>query len=517
MTREDENLPGNASTIDEGLKKRIAISESTKPVAFISLHVNAIPAVKTVKGNAIEATVNKHTETDLASNVSGFEAYVKNDPRSNQLASSILQNVSSLLATKTTPLHRKQGGIYVLDKNKYPAVVLECGYLTNEKDLDFITDTKNQEKIARSILAGIVAYSNNKKEESSTIPVSLGTDTIPLITGASDLANALIVIDGKLKVDIKVSELDQTIKIDNIETIMILKGKSATDKYGEKGKHGVIEIGTKEEYAKTKQVWVTDVEVGDNEIFDHVEIDPVFPGGNAAWQKYLERNISPSLLEKNNVPAGSYTVWVQFLVRKDGSIADIKPLTNHGFGMEEEAVRVIKGAPKWVPGIQNGKTVNAYKKQRVDFVTAKAKITKANLPLEIVREIAQNKTTSADIKSLFGDPQYKDIDNNGINWTYEGENARLLVQFSRTNETVSNFRFTSITKDRPEALDYEKAKKLKENETTFNQLEDFFGKPTQVNINNNEESWFYDASHSQLSVMSTNRQSRVINFFSYKN
>ena len=59
----------------------------------------------------------------------------------------------------------------------------------------------------------------------------------------------------------------------------------------------------------------------------------------------------------NGAPEGTYTVYVQFVVDKEGNISDVKALTNHGYGMEEEAVRVIKKGPNWTPAIQNGRPV----------------------------------------------------------------------------------------------------------------------------------------------------------------
>ena len=44
---------------------------------------------------------------------------------------------------------------------------------------------------------------------------------------------------------------------------------------------------------------------------------------------------------------------------KGGNLSDIKPLTNFGYGMEQEAIRVIKKSGKWIPAIQNGSEVTA--------------------------------------------------------------------------------------------------------------------------------------------------------------
>jgi protein TonB len=55
-------------------------------------------------------------------------------------------------------------------------------------------------------------------------------------------------------------------------------------------------------------------------------------------------------------------------VDKEGNISDVRGLTSRGYGMEEEAVRVIKKGPAWVPAIQNGRKVKAYRKQPITFV-----------------------------------------------------------------------------------------------------------------------------------------------------
>jgi protein TonB len=105
----------------------------------------------------------------------------------------------------------------------------------------------------------------------------------------------------------------------------------------------------------------------ENQIFEKVEIEASFKGGESAWRKYLERNLNANVGPENGAPTGTYTVYVQFVVSKDGSISDVKPLTNHGYGMEAEAVRVIKKGPQWIPAVQNGRSVNAYRKQPITF------------------------------------------------------------------------------------------------------------------------------------------------------
>jgi hypothetical protein len=106
----------------------------------------------------------------------------------------------------------------------------------------------------------------------------------------------------------------------------------------------------------------------DNKIFTKIEIDPAFSGGDVAWRNYLQKNLNATVPVDSGAKAGTYTVIVQFIVDKNGGLSEIKPLTRHGFGMEDEVVRIIKASPKWKPAIQNGKVVTAYKKQPVTFV-----------------------------------------------------------------------------------------------------------------------------------------------------
>ncbi len=112
----------------------------------------------------------------------------------------------------------------------------------------------------------------------------------------------------------------------------------------------------------------TSVDTSALKIFEKVDIEASFPGGEVAWRKFLEQNLRADVPLKRGAPAGSYTVWIQFVVDKNGNVSDLKPLTNLGYGMEAEIVRVLKKSPKWIPANQNGSAVRAYRKQPVTFV-----------------------------------------------------------------------------------------------------------------------------------------------------
>lgn len=90
-------------------------------------------------------------------------------------------------------------------------------------------------------------------------------------------------------------------------------------------------------------------------IFDVVEVMPEFPGGMEKFMEYLSGNIKyPEEAKEKNI---SGKVFIRFVIEKDGSINDVQVLRGIGGGCDEEAVRVVKGMPKWKPGMQKGKPV----------------------------------------------------------------------------------------------------------------------------------------------------------------
>ena len=105
----------------------------------------------------------------------------------------------------------------------------------------------------------------------------------------------------------------------------------------------------------------------ETEIFTKVEQDPSYPGGDIAWRSFLERNLKGEVPVENRAAPGTYTTIIQFIVDKDGNVSDVKPLTKLGYGMEEEAMRVIKKSGKWKPAEQNGRVVKSYIKKPVSF------------------------------------------------------------------------------------------------------------------------------------------------------
>jgi protein TonB len=106
----------------------------------------------------------------------------------------------------------------------------------------------------------------------------------------------------------------------------------------------------------------------DNEpkIFGTIEVNPEFPGGETAWAKFLQKNLK---YPAQAIDAGiGGKVLISFVVEKDGHLSDIKVVRGPGYGLEDEAVRVLKLVPPWKPGIQNGRPVRVMYTMPFSFV-----------------------------------------------------------------------------------------------------------------------------------------------------
>ncbi len=93
----------------------------------------------------------------------------------------------------------------------------------------------------------------------------------------------------------------------------------------------------------------------DDAVFQVVEVMPEYPGGQAAMINYLSTNIKYPEEAKTKGITG--TVYVNYIVEKDGAISNVKIMKGIGGGCDEEAWRVVKGMPKWSPGKQKGENV----------------------------------------------------------------------------------------------------------------------------------------------------------------
>ncbi len=121
-----------------------------------------------------------------------------------------------------------------------------------------------------------------------------------------------------------------------------------TDKKGEKpAKNAGVVLPQSAENVKKRS--------GKDDVFVRSEIAPAYIGGDKAMIKYLQNNLRYPVIAKENGVKG--TVYVQFVVEKDGSVSEVNVLKGVDNALNSEAKRVVSAMPKWTAGKQNGTAV----------------------------------------------------------------------------------------------------------------------------------------------------------------
>ena len=140
------------------------------------------------------------------------------------------------------------------------------------------------------------------------------------------------------------------------EAERIAKAEAEARKEAERIAKAEAEKARKEAEQKAKE---------EDNIHISVEKMPEFPGGQEAFGSFLSRNLKYPLLAQENGIEGR--VVCRFVVNKDGSISDIEVVKGVEESLDQEAIRVLKLMPKWIPGRQGGKVVRVMFTQGIRF------------------------------------------------------------------------------------------------------------------------------------------------------
>ena len=101
------------------------------------------------------------------------------------------------------------------------------------------------------------------------------------------------------------------------------------------------------------------------EIFEFVEQPPEFPGGAAEMYNYLGKEVKyPEMAREAGIQG---KVYVKFVVKKDGTIGEVKVVRGVHKTLDREAIRAIKNMPKWTAGEEQGKKVSVWFTLPVNF------------------------------------------------------------------------------------------------------------------------------------------------------
>ena len=93
--------------------------------------------------------------------------------------------------------------------------------------------------------------------------------------------------------------------------------------------------------------------------YNYTETAPFFPGGQGSLESYISNNIEYPREAIDNEAEG--TVYVMFTIDENGKVGNVKTAgAAIGYGLEEEAVRVVNNMSSWTPGMNKGKKIKSW-------------------------------------------------------------------------------------------------------------------------------------------------------------
>ncbi|SNX54425.1 N-acetylmuramoyl-L-alanine amidase CwlD [Thermoanaerobacterium sp. RBIITD] len=135
MTREDDTL--SDSNLMKDLKNRVYAGNDVKGDIFISIHLNSFPESQ-YKGAQV--------------------FYQKNSEKGKLLAEIIQDELKKTLDTNNERMAKETSTFFILRHAKMPAVIVECGFMSNPEEERLLNDDKYQYKVAWAIYKGILRY-----------------------------------------------------------------------------------------------------------------------------------------------------------------------------------------------------------------------------------------------------------------------------------------------------------------------------------------------------------------------
>lgn len=219
------------------------------------------------------------------------------------------------------------------------------------------------------VLGGYLLFSNGDKPSESDQPDAGYSDVVEHEASDEDLS-----IRGNenesnnlSESEIQADQIDE--QKDNEANLIESKTSDKILPSGEEESRLVEEMKKKEETTKEsiKEKIQPDTHSAqnDDQIYDVVDEFAQFPGGTASLIKYLSSNLHyPPVAQENGIQG---RVLVKFVVEKDGSISNVQVIKGVDKDLNQEALRVVRAMPKWMPGKKNGVTVKSFYTLPISF------------------------------------------------------------------------------------------------------------------------------------------------------
>ena len=140
LYKESENIKGMRKISD--LKNRVAIANAHSGAILISIHMNSF-------GDA---------------QCKGLQTYYGTCEGSEQLANAIQSSTRQRLQPTNRRSIKRGEGLYLLENASIPAVIVECGFMSNPEECEKLSQKDYQKELSFSILCGIIEYSKTNAE-----------------------------------------------------------------------------------------------------------------------------------------------------------------------------------------------------------------------------------------------------------------------------------------------------------------------------------------------------------------
>jgi N-acetylmuramoyl-L-alanine amidase len=141
MTRKDDNCGADAADYSEHreLERRTELINSAADAVLISIHQNCYPTAQP----------------------SGAHVLYSPNGQSEELAELLYGNIKTALEPQNRRLPAAGDDIYILENADCPAVLIECGFVSNHSDITKLTDSDYQTSLAAVMMASYIQYRDN--------------------------------------------------------------------------------------------------------------------------------------------------------------------------------------------------------------------------------------------------------------------------------------------------------------------------------------------------------------------
>jgi len=121
------------------MKNRVALIDKTKPALAVSIHQNSLPQVPSVHG---------------------AQVFYGETAGSLELAEAVQAALNQTVNDRAKGVKAAGGGVYLLKKAEIPAILVECGFLSNGEETALLNTQAHQNRLAVTILASVLGHLN---------------------------------------------------------------------------------------------------------------------------------------------------------------------------------------------------------------------------------------------------------------------------------------------------------------------------------------------------------------------